>query len=88
VSHHTYQDTLQPAVLSDGSVVPYGFGLELGHWHGEAYVAHSGSWLGFNTDYVRFPKQHFAVIVLLNRDYDIPDDPRIALQVAQFYLGK
>jgi hypothetical protein len=37
---------------------------------------------------VRFPEQHFSVIVLLNRDYDYPDDPRIALQIAEFYLAR
>ena len=86
VSQHTYQEALQPAVLNDGSVVPYGFGLELGHWRGEAYVAHTGSWLGFNGDYVRFAQRRLSAIVLLNRDYDYPDDPRIALHVAQLVL--
>lgn len=86
VSHHTYQEALQPAVLNDDSVVPYGFGLELGHWRGEAYVAHTGSWLGFNSDYVRFAQHRLSAFVLLNRDYDYPNDPRIALHVAQFVL--
>ncbi len=27
-----------------------------------------------------------SVIVLLNRDYDYPDDPRIALKIAEFFL--
>ena len=55
-------------------------------WKKETYVAHSGVWLGFNNDYVRFPQRHFSVIVLLNRDYEYPDNPRIALKVAEFYL--
>jgi CubicO group peptidase (beta-lactamase class C family) len=88
VTQQTYQEALKPAQLNDGSREPYGFGVEFAKWHNESYVAHSGAWLGFNNDYVRFPARHFAVIVLLNRDYDIPDDPRIALQVAQFYLEK
>ncbi|MFN5341181.1 MAG: serine hydrolase domain-containing protein [Roseiflexaceae bacterium] len=88
VTQKTYKEALKPAQLNDGSREPYGFGLEFAKWHNESYVAHSGAWLGFNNDYVRFAKKHFSVIVLLNRDYDIPDDPRIALQVAQFYLEK
>jgi len=87
VSPRTYQDALAPAVLNDGSVAPYGFGLELGHWHTEAYLAHSGSWLGFRGDYVRFPQRRFSTLVLLNRDYDYPGEPRIALQVAKLYLA-
>ena len=87
VSQRTYQAALEPAVLNDGSVAPYGFGLELGHWHSEAYLAHSGSWLGFRGDYVRFPQRRLSTLVLLNRDYDYPDEPRIALQVAKLYLA-
>jgi CubicO group peptidase (beta-lactamase class C family) len=86
VSQKTYKEALKSAVLNDGSKEAYGFGLELAKWQNVLYVAHSGAWLGFHNDYVRFPKQHFSVIVLLNRDYDYPDDPRLALQVAEFYL--
>lgn len=86
VSQKTVQAALKPATLNDGSLAPYGFGVELEKWQKETYVAHSGAWLGFNNDYVRFPQRHFSVIVLLNRDYEYPDDPRIALKVAEFYL--
>jgi CubicO group peptidase (beta-lactamase class C family) len=82
VSQATLQDAFQPALLKNGSSEPYGFGWELE----EEYIAHSGAWLGFQSDYVRFPEKHFSVIVMLNRDYNIPDDERIALQVAEFYL--
>lgn len=83
-----YQEALRPAILSDGSTAPYGFGLELGEWNAESYVAHSGSWLGFNSDYVRFPQRRFSAIVLLNRAYDYPDTPRIGIQVAALYLDQ
>jgi CubicO group peptidase (beta-lactamase class C family) len=86
VSQATLQQAFTPVQLNDGSIEPYGFGWELEEWNGESYVAHSGAWLGFNSDYVRFPSRHFSVIVLLNRDYDYPDDPRIALQIAVYYL--
>ena len=79
-------EAFQSVELNDGSTEPYGFGWELEAWHNEPYVAHSGAWLGFITDYVRFPKRRFSVLVMLNRDYDYPDEPRIALQVASFYL--
>ncbi|MCX6014900.1 MAG: serine hydrolase [Chloroflexales bacterium] len=86
VSQKTFQEALNPATLNDGSVEQYGFGLEFEKWQKETFVAHSGAWLGFNNDYVRFPQRHFSVIVLLNRDYEYPDNPRIALKVAEFYL--
>ncbi len=87
VSQTTLQDAFTPAQLKNGSSEPYGFGWELEEANDEPYVAHSGAWLGFESDYVRFTDRHFSAIVLLNRDYDIPDDDeRIALQVAEFYL--
>jgi CubicO group peptidase (beta-lactamase class C family) len=86
VSQKTFKEALKPATLNDGTVEQYGFGLEFEKWKKETYVAHSGAWLGFNNDYVRFPQRHFSVMVLLNRDYEYPDDPRIALKVSEFYL--
>jgi len=86
VSQTTLKNAFQAVELNDGSSEPYGFGWELEEWNSETYVAHSGAWLGFNSDYVRFPERHFSVIVLLNRDYEYPDDPRIALQIAEFYV--
>ena len=88
VSQQTYRVASEPAILNDGSHANYGFGLELGQWRGESYVAHSGSWLGFESDYVRFAQRRCSAIVLLNRNYDYPNDPRIALQVAALYLAK
>ncbi len=88
VSQTMLEEAFQPAELNDGSFEPYGFGWELDEWNGESYMAHSGAWLGFNSDYVRFPDRHFSVIVLLNRDYNYPDDPRVALQIAKFYLTR
>lgn len=80
------EEAFQPVNLNDGSTEPYGFGWEIEESDGQPYVAHSGAWLGFNSDYVRILDKHLSVIVLLNRDYDYPDDPRIALKIAQFYL--
>jgi CubicO group peptidase (beta-lactamase class C family) len=86
IPQEALQDAFQPALLKNGSREPYGFGWELEERNGESYVAHAGAWLGFESDYVRFPGRHLSVIVMLNRDYDIPGDERIALQVAEFYL--
>lgn len=86
ISTSALEEAFQPVKLNDGSVEPYGFGWELESWNGKPYVAHSGAWLGFESDYVRFLERHFSVLVMLNRNYNIPDEPRIALQVAEFYL--
>ena len=87
VSAETLQEAFQPAKLNNGKTEPYGFGWELETYQDQSYVAHSGGWLGFISDYVRFPEEHLSVIVLLNRDYGYPDEPRIAVKVANFYLN-
>lgn len=79
-------EAFKAGVLNDGNKTDYGFAFELETWQKKAYVAHSGAWLAFESDYVRFPKEQLSVFVLLNRSYDIPDEPRLALQVAKLYL--
>ena len=79
-------EAFKSGVLNDGSKTGYGFAFELEGWQNRTYVAHSGAWLAFQSDYVRFPKEQLSVVVLLNRSYDIPDEPRLALQVAKLYL--
>lgn len=79
-------EAFQSGVLNDGSKTGYGFAFELERWNQRAYVAHSGAWLAFQADYVRFPQERLAVFVLLNRSYNIPDEPRLGLQVAKLYL--
>lgn len=88
VSDATLAEAFQPVTLNDGGSEPYGFGWEIEEFNGVSYVAHSGAWLGFNADYVRVLDQRLSVVVLLNRDYEYPDDPRIALRVAQSYLTR
>lgn len=86
VKQSVLAEAFKPAVLNDGSKTDYGFAFELERWHKRTYVAHSGAWLAFESDYVRFPKEQMAVIVLLNRNYDLPEEPRLGLQVAAIYL--
>jgi CubicO group peptidase (beta-lactamase class C family) len=80
-------EAFKSGVLNNGRKTDYGFAFELETWQKKAIVAHSGAWLAFLADYVRFPKEQLSVIVLLNRNYDIPDEPRLGLQVAKIYLG-
>ncbi len=73
--------------LNNGETTGYGFAWEIERWNRRSYVAHSGAWLGFTSDFVHFLKEELSVIVLLNRDYDVPDAPRIGVQVAKIYLN-
>ena len=87
VSEETLAEAFQPATLSDGRSAAYGFGWEIEEVDGVSYVAHSGDLLGFNADYVRILDHRLTVVVLLNRDYEYPNEPRIAWRVAQSYLS-
>ena len=81
----TMAEALTPATLNDGSPSDYGFGWELGDHSGVASVSHPGAWLAFSSSYARFPSQRLAVIVLLNRDFDVPDED-LAFAIANLYL--
>jgi len=61
-------EMLKPAVLEDGTVIPYGFGwsVKTDEATGERLYAHSGNWLGFTSYYLHFPKDGLAVVILAN----------------------
>jgi CubicO group peptidase (beta-lactamase class C family) len=60
-------EMLKPAVLDDGTVVPYGFGWRVDKDEsGETFYAHSGNWLGFSAYLLHYPKDGVAVVILAN----------------------
>jgi CubicO group peptidase (beta-lactamase class C family) len=58
---------LRPGRLRNGQSVDYGGGIFLGDQGGVPTVEHSGSWIGYHTDILRFPTLHFSTVVLCNR---------------------
>lgn len=60
-------ELLKPAVLDDGTVIPYGFGWRVDRDEsGETFYAHSGNWLGFSAYLLHYPKDGLAVAILAN----------------------
>jgi CubicO group peptidase (beta-lactamase class C family) len=61
-------EMFKPAVLEDGTVVPYGFGwfMKTDESTGEPVYCHSGNWLGFTAFYLHYPRDGMAVVVLAN----------------------
>ena len=53
-------------MLNDDREIGYAFGQSRAYHLGHMMWCHSGSWAGFMTDLIRFPKQKLAVIVLAN----------------------
>lgn len=68
------------ATATDDPAVRYGFGWRIS---GET-VWHSGETVGFRNVIVRWPREHFTVIVLTNRD--APEPYGLALAIAKLYL--
>jgi CubicO group peptidase (beta-lactamase class C family) len=68
-----------PATKTDDPAVEYGFGWRI---TGES-LWHSGETVGFRNVIVRYPKDHFTVIVLTNRDE--PEPYAVALSIAKIY---
>jgi CubicO group peptidase (beta-lactamase class C family) len=69
-----------PATPTDDPAVRYGFGWRI---TGET-LWHSGETVGFRNVIVRWPRRHFTVIVLSNRD--APEPYALALAIARLYL--
>jgi len=84
----TLAEAFKPGKLNDDTSVKYGFGWELDEFNGVPCITHDGSWLAFRTAYLKFPSQKLTVVLLLNRDYDIPDDDPsgVAFSIADVFL--
>jgi len=86
VKQSTLEEAFLPAVLNDGSESKYGFGWELDPYNGEVLTAHSGSWLAFSSEYMRFPQKHLSIIVLLNQNYSEAGAEDLGHKIADIYL--
>src|SRR5262245_5827088 len=64
----------------DDPAVRYGFGWRI---TGET-LWHSGETVGFRNVIIRYPRRHFTVIVLTNRD--APEPYALALAIAKLYV--
>jgi CubicO group peptidase (beta-lactamase class C family) len=71
--------------LKGGEAVGYAGGLFLGNYRKLPIVSHAGADVGFRAEMLRFPEQHFSVVVLCNL-FDV-SATRLAQQVADLYLA-
>jgi CubicO group peptidase (beta-lactamase class C family) len=68
-----------PAVLTDGTTVPYGFGLSLKpDVDGRARISHGGHWRAFRSDLSYFPAEDLVVIQLTNNAEDDSVDENVS----------
>jgi CubicO group peptidase (beta-lactamase class C family) len=85
VAADTREQAFLPVVTSSGKQTRYGFGWEIGEWHGLRTLRHGGSTVGFRTHILRVPDREFTVIVLINRTQAKPEE--IADRIGELYLN-
>jgi CubicO group peptidase (beta-lactamase class C family) len=57
---------LERAVLASGDTINYAAGLAIDRYKSIPVVEHAGGFMGYRTEFLRFPEQRFAVIALCN----------------------
>lgn len=63
-----YARMITPTKLPDGTMVPYGFGLENGELRGHSTIGHDGGIFGFTSDSIYVPDADLFVAVFTNSD--------------------
>ena len=57
---------VRPGVLTSGDTLDYAHGLTVNDYRGLPSLGHGGSWVGFRTNFVRFPEQNLSIAVFCN----------------------
>ncbi len=64
----------------------YAFGLRVADGFNRRYLEHSGSWAGYRSHFMRFPKEYLTIVVLSN--YDGFDSKKYANEIVEIVLEK
>tara|TARA_R110000868_G_scaffold108065_6_gene295397 strand:+ start:18250 stop:18828 length:579 start_codon:yes stop_codon:yes gene_type:complete len=75
----------QDGLLNNGESCGYAFALNNGNYKGLKTVSHSGALAGYRAQLMRFPEQHFSIIILANRDD--ADPTGLSYQIADLFLS-
>ncbi len=76
---------VRPGVLTGGDTLDYAHGLGVGEYRGLPTFGHGGSWVGYRTNFVRFPEQNLSIAVFCN--VSDCDPAGRARRVAEVYVG-
>lgn len=74
----------QTEKLTSGETNPYALGLEISNYRGLPTVEHAGTDLGYRSNFIRFPQQHFSVVCLCNTT---ANPTMLNRKVADLYLA-
>ena len=73
-------------ILNKGDTISYAFGQDISKYKGVRTISHSGGDAGYRTFLLRFPEQHYSIVVLSNQGSFNPAS--IAYKIADIYLKK
>ena len=76
---------VRPGVLTSGDTLVYAHGLTVNDYRGLPALGHGGSWVGFRTNFVRFPEQNLSIAVFCN--VSDCDPAGRARRIAEHYIG-
>ncbi|MBR0726982.1 serine hydrolase [Bradyrhizobium manausense] len=74
----------QKGKLNNGKDINYASGLSIGKYRGLRTVEHSGGDAAYRTNILRFPDQHFSVVILANAGDLTP--AALSFRIADIYL--
>ena len=76
---------VQRGVLTGGDTLDYAHGLSVTDYRGLPTFGHGGSWVGYRTNFVRFPEQNLSIAVFCN--VSDCDPAGRARRVAEVFIG-
>lgn len=72
--------------LTNETELSYAFGLRISNYRGLSTISHGGSAVGYQAQFMQFPRYRFSVVILSNLS-NFPTG-RIAKQIADLYLAE
>lgn len=76
---------VRPGLLTSGETLDYAHGLSVTEYRGLPAFGHGGSWVGYRTNFVRFPEQNLSIAVFCN--VSDCDPAGRARRVAEVFIG-
>ncbi len=76
---------VERGVLTNGETLDYAHGLSVTDYRGLPTFGHGGSWVGYRTNFVRFPEQNLSIAVFCN--VSDCDPAGRARKVAEVFIG-
>ena len=76
---------VQRGVLTGGDTLDYAHGLSVTDYRGLPTFGHGGSWVGYRTNFVRYPEQNLSIAVFCN--VSDCDPAGRARRVAEVFIG-